>query len=128
MPSSPKTTKKVIGEVRTAPVRYTMILDALSRYAEFKLPESVLADLARVAGLKVGELHKVLEMARKDWAYYQDIEKRYDEVEKVRAKAAEMYEDEGTLEIDPEAEVSEGEDGTYVQAWVFVRKEDYERR
>ena len=38
------------------------------------------------------------------------------------AKAAEEYEEEGTLEIDDNAVVSESEDGAYVMAWVWVRK------
>ena len=42
------------------------------------------------------------------------------------AKAAEEYEDEGTLEIDDNAIVSDStesnEDGAYVMAWVWVSK------
>lgn len=45
-----------------------------------------------------------------------------DEIDdKYRAAAAEQYEHEGTLEIDPDAPVSLSDDpGAYVQAWVWV--------
>lgn len=45
--------------------------------------------------------------------------------EQFRQAAAEMYEDEGTLEIDANAIVSRGDDpGAYVQAWVWVAYSD----
>lgn len=39
-----------------------------------------------------------------------------------RAAAKDAWHDEGIIEIDPDAEISQGEDGegAYVQAWVWV--------
>jgi hypothetical protein len=49
--------------------------------------------------------------------------------EEYRQAARAMYQDEGTLEIDDSALVSEGdEDGAYVQAWVWVSKSETEAR
>lgn len=42
----------------------------------------------------------------------------------VRKKARELYHEEGTLEIDDDAIVSESEGGSYVAAWVWVPDED----
>ncbi|MCA2972147.1 MAG: hypothetical protein INH43_26825 [Acidobacteriaceae bacterium] len=42
----------------------------------------------------------------------------------VRKKAHEMYHDEGTLEIDDNAIVSQSEGGCYVAAWVWVADDD----
>jgi hypothetical protein len=39
-------------------------------------------------------------------------------------RAQEMYHDEGTIEVDSDAAVSGNADGAYVQAWVFVARED----
>lgn len=45
--------------------------------------------------------------------------------ERFRQVAAEMYEEEGSLEIDANAPVSRGDDpGAYVQAWVWVAYSD----
>jgi len=35
-------------------------------------------------------------------------------------KAREMYQADGEIEIDDDPEISEGDDGTWVQAWVWV--------
>jgi hypothetical protein len=41
--------------------------------------------------------------------------------DRIRELAVEEYHDDGTIEIDPNAKVSEGnENGAYVQAWVWV--------
>jgi hypothetical protein len=41
--------------------------------------------------------------------------------DRIRELAFNEYQDDGTIEIDPKALVSEGEDnGAYVQAWVWV--------
>ena len=42
----------------------------------------------------------------------------------VRKKAREIYHEEGTLEIDDNAIVSQSEGGCYVAAWVRVPDED----
>lgn len=42
----------------------------------------------------------------------------------IRARAREMYHDEGTLEIDDNAIVSQSEGGCYVAAWVWVADDD----
>jgi len=42
----------------------------------------------------------------------------------VRKKAREIYHEEGTLEIDDDAIVSQSEGGCYVAAWVWVPDED----
>jgi len=42
----------------------------------------------------------------------------------VRKKAREIYHEEGTLEIDDNAIVSQSEGGCYVAAWVWVPDED----
>lgn len=44
----------------------------------------------------------------------------------IRARAREMYHDEGTLEIDDNAIVSQSEGGCYVAAWVWVPDEGEE--
>lgn len=44
----------------------------------------------------------------------------------IRAAAVKKWAEEGSIEFDDESEVSEGEDGAYVQAWVFVDREEYE--
>lgn len=44
--------------------------------------------------------------------------------ERYREQAKRTYEDEGTLEIDDEATVSQCGTGAYVQAWVWVSDED----
>lgn len=41
-----------------------------------------------------------------------------------RQKAKSIWEDEGQIEIDQNAVVSESENGAYVQAWVWVEKDD----
>ena len=41
-----------------------------------------------------------------------------------REKARHMYHEEGTLEIDDDAIVSQAEGGCYVAAWVWVPDED----
>jgi hypothetical protein len=46
------------------------------------------------------------------------------EADAYREIAKETKEDEGYCEVDDHATVSIGEDGAYVQAWLFVRKED----
>ena len=44
-----------------------------------------------------------------------------------RQEAVARYQDDGTLEIDPEAEPSRGDDkGAYVMAWVWVECEEEE--
>ena len=43
---------------------------------------------------------------------------------KYRAIARLQYQQGGEIEIDNDAMVSESEFGAYVQAWVWVRKED----
>lgn len=43
---------------------------------------------------------------------------------KYRSAAYEAHHSEGTLEIDDEAEVSFGDGGAYVAAWVWVPMED----
>ncbi len=41
--------------------------------------------------------------------------------DRIRELAFEEYQDEGTIEIEPNGYVSEGDDnGAYVQAWVWV--------
>jgi hypothetical protein len=44
------------------------------------------------------------------------------EQNKYRERAIETYAEGGSIEIDSDALVSIGEDGAYVQAWVFVGK------
>ena len=41
-----------------------------------------------------------------------------------RKRARQMYQEEGTLEIDDDAIVSQSEGGCYVAAWVWVPDED----
>lgn len=41
-------------------------------------------------------------------------------IEKARAQ----YQNEGTIEIDDNAEVSRGDDGAYIHAWVWVPNEE----
>ena len=44
------------------------------------------------------------------------------------AAAHRLYQDDGSLEIDESATISEGvEHGAYVQAWIWVRDSDIER-
>ena len=42
----------------------------------------------------------------------------------IRKKARQIYQEEGTLEIDADAIVSQSEGGCYVAAWVWVPDED----
>ncbi len=45
-------------------------------------------------------------------------------LDELRAKAHELYQEEGTLEIDDDAEVSSCPSGHFVAAWVWVPEED----
>lgn len=50
---------------------------------------------------------------------------RYSTLQKAYAEAArKSYEKEGVIEFDRNPVVSESEEGAYVQAWVWVGKED----
>jgi hypothetical protein len=42
----------------------------------------------------------------------------------IRKRARQIYQEEGTLEIDDDAIVSQSEGGCYVTAWVWVPDED----
>jgi hypothetical protein len=42
----------------------------------------------------------------------------------IRKRARQIYQEEGTLEIDDDAIVSQSEGGYYVAAWVWVPDED----
>ena len=59
-----------------------------------------------------------------DWATAKPFEEDSDEALEIRARAAAMAEwcDDG-INIDTKAAVSIGEDGAWVQAWVFVSNE-----
>ena len=41
-------------------------------------------------------------------------------------KARELYHEDGTIEIDDNAQISVGDEGTWVQAWVYVPHEEGE--
>lgn len=41
-------------------------------------------------------------------------------------KARELYHEDGTIEIDDNAQTSVGDEGTWVQAWVYVPHEEGE--
>ena len=49
-----------------------------------------------------------------------------DSITAYREKARDMYEDEGTIEFDPEPDVSLASDGAYVQAWIWIPRESLE--
>lgn len=56
------------------------------------------------------------------------VNKRYGPYKADYRKAAKaLFEEEGVLEIDENAEISFSTFGAYVQAWVFVNKEDAEK-
>jgi hypothetical protein len=50
-----------------------------------------------------------------------DTEEEFEQ-NKYRKRAIDTYAEDGRIEIDSDALVSIGEDGAYVQAWVFVEK------
>lgn len=41
-------------------------------------------------------------------------------------KARELYHEDGSIEIDDNAQISVGDEGTWVQAWVYVPHEEGE--
>ena len=45
-------------------------------------------------------------------------------IKKYRKTAKKVYEEDGCIEIDDDAEVSSSEDGAYIAAWVWIGKEE----
>lgn len=88
--------------------------------------DSLMIGLAEDTCMTKDEVTKILKQAADDWKTIQDQEVRADEIENIRSEAAELFEEEGIIEIDPNAEVIEvdgkddGQPGAWVQAWVWV--------
>lgn len=88
--------------------------------------ESLMKGLAERTCMTADEVKKIMLAATEAWKTCKDQDVRADEIEIIRSEAAETYEEEGIIEINPNAEVIEvsgeddGQPGAWVQAWVWM--------
>jgi hypothetical protein len=100
-------------------VAFTRLLAAVKACG---VSDGLFSAIRVVFGLDIEQVKDILRRAEEDWEEIVAQEGR-DEIESYRSRAAENHEEEGSLEIDDNAQVSEAEGGAWVEAWVWVPKE-----
>lgn len=117
-------TCKTPGIIISAPIYHTVYLDQDENVTDYEQSGDIEYDSTVDANCPLCGWNGQLKHTYAD--DNQPDANQPDESAQYRQEAKDRYHDEGTIEVDDNATVSQSDDGAYVQAWVWAPKPNVE--